>query len=764
MALVFDSEVNASTVVAKYLKEYAEYDTSSVLPNCVDGLKRVQRRALHILGNHPQNTKMKTLVGEVLKLHVHGDMSVEDAIIRLAQPFSQTLPLVHISGNVGSASGGDAAAGRYLDVSSSEFTVDVFINSQNPKTWATVASEADDNIKELAYFVPAIPTSLLSGNWALVPGWSTNVPMYNLFDVCELTKKFIDAKQKYPRDYYQRYHLFAKYLVPDYPTVAMIRNVKQLRTALLNGNYEVPTVEDGSLQIYPNRINIRMLPRDQACTNILKKLQSQVRTTGSFVNTYFSEEPNDLQTGIMYANIECSLKRNVNPFSILDEFKKIIRFTSSIKPVFNFSDEDGKLVTLTPIQLLKIWYDARFASVTAELNIRSNELYTQLRKMQALIIIKDHAKEVTEIFRNNKSKNEVKLILQKKYKLSELQSAYICTLEIQQFTQEGRDELTKQLEEVKRQITELNERYHNIDKIIVDTVDRIQKKYGRLVPRRTCIMDFIGAVHADGGYIQVSSLQEMRDVVHQWMSRNPEVVLYPGTGCEKVAGDGKIYGDERELVFPKQFKADHLIVSSRAMRYTITLANGCISRYDGIFIGDMTPGVSAICCDQFTAVNKQFKVVSIPCVDVPKRTSPQAMGVKSDYLFIAPDITSPTICVVYGLPNDTNTLYFELVQQNGPKGLTVGILTKPKVFGLFDPNVLSVITPPQEYKSHTGIRSIIVRPTDLFLNGETKSVLRLRTKRFENGLSLKPLYIRNCDLYGLETLKEEPQPKIPIYL
>ena len=107
MAIVFDPEVSASTIVTTNLKEHASYTTASVIPNYVDGLKKVQRRAINILGDHPQNMKLKTLVGDVLKLHVHGDVAVEDAIIRLAQPFNQALPLVHITGNVGSASGED---------------------------------------------------------------------------------------------------------------------------------------------------------------------------------------------------------------------------------------------------------------------------------------------------------------------------------------------------------------------------------------------------------------------------------------------------------------------------------------------------------------------------------------------------------------------------------------------------------------------------------------------------------------------------------
>lgn len=762
MALVFDSEVDASTVVGTYLKDFAHYATASVFPNCVDGLKKVQRRAIHILGNHPQNMKLSTLVGDVMKLHVHGDTAIEDAIIRLAQPFSQALPLVHIAGNVGSASGSDAAAGRYLDVASSEFSVDLFFNHTNPKTLVTVPSEADDNIQELSYFIPAIPTALLCGNWALVPGWSSNVPMYNLNEVCELTKKFVEMKQKYPKDYYTRFHAYAKYLVPDFPTVGMIRNVQQLRTALTNGNYAVPLVEDGCLQIYPNKINIRMLPQDQSCKNVLEKLGAMMKDTGSFGNTYFSEII-DLQTGNMYADIECVLKRNVNPFSILDEFKKIIRFTSSIKPVFNFSDENGKLISLDPIKLLKIWYDARFSSIVAELNIKSKELYNQLRRMEALVIIKDHAKEVTELFRTHKSKEEVKVILRKKYNLSELQADYICTLQIQQFTQDGRDELVKGLEEVKREMEEHQKRYHNVDKLIVETVDKIQKKYGTLVPRRTRIMNFIGAIHVDGGYIQVSTLQELRDVVHQWASRNPEVILYPPNGV-KLALDGKMYLDEREYVFPKQFKADRMLLSTYAMRYTISLVNGCIARYDGVYMGDGVNGSTAICADQFLAMDKKYKLQSIPCIQMPKRSTPTALGIKCDYLFIAPEVSSSQVCVVYGIPNDTNALYFERLTPNGPKGLSVSLLTKPKIFGLYDMDRLTVITPPPEYRSHTGLRCIIGKPAEFFVGNETKSVFRLRPKRFENGLTLKPLYMRNCDIYGLQTLKEEPAPKMPIYL
>jgi len=763
MAIVFDPEVSASTIVTTNLKEHASYTTASVIPNYVDGLKKVQRRAINILGDHPQNMKLKTLVGDVLKLHVHGDVAVEDAIIRLAQPFNQALPLVHITGNVGSASGEDAAAGRYLDIASSDFTVDVFFNHTNPKTLATVKSEADDNIDELSYFVPAIPMSLLCGNWALVPGWSSNIPMYNFNDICELTKKFVEMKQKYPNDYYNRYHAYAKYLVPDYPNVCMIRNVKDLRIALSKGVYDTPLIEDGSIQIYPNKINIRMLPHDQTCKKVLDKLGSMMRDNSSFGSTYFTEV-SDLQTGEMYANIECVLKRNVNPFMILDELKKIIRFTSAITPVFNFSDENGHLVTCTPIELLKVWYDARFASISADLNIRSKELYFRLRKLEALIIIKDHSKEVMDLFRTGESKQKCLEKIVKKYKLSDLQAMYIGSLQVQQFTQEGRDELVKELVEVKKEMDELHTRYQSIDKIIVDTVDKIQKKYKDLVPRRTRIMDFIGAVHVDGGYIQFSTLQEMRDIVHQWNSRNPEITLYPKNPV-KVALDRKDILTEKELVFPKQFRAERMVASPFPMRYTITLSNGCISRYDGIYIGDGPAGTSALCSDQFSAVDKDYHLLLVPVGDIPKRLSPTALGIKCNYLFVGSDLPSPTALVVYGLVDDTTMLHFEIIEANNPKQtLRVKFLRKASIFGIYPLNETVVINPPPEYKSHTGIRSIIGKPMDFFAEGEQKSTLRLRPKRFENGIALKPLYTRNCDIFAVETLKEEPPSKTPIYL
>ena len=142
-------ETTASAIAVENMEKYGKYTILEALPNYIDGLRLVHRRILVTVGNTTERVKGSAVIGDTMRdYHPHGDSGIWDAVVRLCQPFNQCQPLLHSEGNVGAYGGGSAAAPRYLDVTSAEFTRDVYINATNPKTWIYVPRETGNALLE----------------------------------------------------------------------------------------------------------------------------------------------------------------------------------------------------------------------------------------------------------------------------------------------------------------------------------------------------------------------------------------------------------------------------------------------------------------------------------------------------------------------------------------------------------------------------------------------------------------------------------------
>ena len=279
----FKQEVTASEIVEDNMNKYARHVLLQRLPNHVDGLKLIHRRILMALGSTEEKMKGSALIGKVMgTYHPHGDASIYGAIIRLAQPFNQVYPFVKVYGNVGDYSGEMAAAARYIDVTSSEFTRDLFFNKTNHKTLTYVPSETGVGI-EAAYFIPVIPTALITGTQTIGVGVKSTIPYLELSNVCTLVEKFVALRKENPLTYHDNLITLAKYLVPDTPSHSLLRNYKAIIEAYTANKFTTSIIMDGVIDLYPDSIHIRTIPYGRDLKAILEELGTMTKTANFYI-------------------------------------------------------------------------------------------------------------------------------------------------------------------------------------------------------------------------------------------------------------------------------------------------------------------------------------------------------------------------------------------------------------------------------------------------------------------------------------------------
>lgn len=731
----FQNEMSGSEVVVSNMTEFAKYTIREILPNEIDGLKLVHRRIICSLGTGDTRIKGAKLVGNVMgDYHPHGDASIYDAIIRLAQPFNQVAPYVESEGNVGKYGGGAAAASRYLEVYPSEFTKDLFFSNVNMKTLTYVPNEIGDGY-EPAYFVPVIPTALITGAYGISVGYKSMIPHLNLINVCDLVLKWIELKNTDKHHYRTRYKDYAKYLIPDFPSHGYILNEKELLKEYGIGNFRCSVITCGTMEIHPTRINIRSIPYGIDFRENTKGKLEVLLKSASFVSSDYSEII-EMTTGKILGNTEITMKRGVDPFEHLDQLKKTTSFCKSWTPIWNFCNEQGYLISHNPIELVEVWYNARVRSILADLKLTNVELVKQYRKVSALVIIYDHAKDVANLFLKAKNKEETIAPLCKKYNLSQFQAEYIATLQIQQFTQQGKDELLNQLTEIKNKIKELQTRFIKIDDIITSQIIKIRDKYKSKCPRRTLIPDFIGALQIVGcGFVQFSSIQELGQLISRWGNKDVNVILYPKSRFKLVLEKKGVFYTEEDTSFQKEFSGDVLHVIPANAKYTIIRRkDGTICRIDGLYpVKEKSTSVTYT-GDDFITVDTDNQVNVTHYSDIVKRNNISATGNKSNIKFVAGINMNSEYIVVSGNTKDPNILTFERIKPGGK--FTKLFFGSTVIVGVYQPNSEIAFTVPKELLARCSVRHIYLKNISNILEDENKVLVYLNKKTTSNKKTL----------------------------
>lgn len=740
----FELDATASDITVENMEQYGKYTILEALPNYIDGLRLVHRRILVTMGDTTERVKGAAIIGETMKsYHPHGDSGIWDAVVRLCQPFNQCQPLLFSDGNIGAYGGEPAAAPRYLDVSSAEFARDVYIHATNPKTLVYVPRETG-NGTEPAFLIPAIPMALLTGSQGIAIGFRSTLPHLNLNSVCDLVMKFIQLKHSNIVTANVAYKEYAKYLIPDYPVAALILNEQEMLEEQENGNFTVSLVSTGTMEVYPNRINVHTIPYGQDFAKCVTETLGNLTKHASFVTANFSEVL-DLTTGQISGDIELPLKRGVDPFNVLNQLKRTVKFVSSRAPIWNFCNHEGKLLNMDPISLVDAWYHARSASIVSDLKQTNVDLFNKHRELSAQVIIADHTNKVLKIFKEAENRAATIEPLCKTFHLSQYQAKFLSTLQLHQITHQGKEELLAKVEEIRKKINDLQQQFGRVDETICEQVLKIKEKYGKKSVRRTEFNRFNCALYVVGsGVIQAKDLSELSTLVGRWDARDTEIILYPTTKHKRIPYDKDVayagipsHFISRNYDLQKEFPCDNYRVIPYYAKHTIVLnkKDKTMFRIPGGEAYTREPHLELYSVnDEFTGLDRSGNVKTIRYTEISKRGNISATGVKSDLIYIGyPVDQGEGLVLITANTKDPNVVTLELVK-NGSKYNKL-FFGETKFIGLYKLDDAVAFTVSKDVLMRCVIKHIYLKSLRPLMTKNRVQIL-LNKKQTSTGLTL----------------------------
>lgn len=480
---------NPTREISKEMQEsYLDYAMSVIvnraLPDVRDGLKPVHRRilyAMHKLGlrSGAKFRKSATVVGEVLgKYHPHGDSSVYDAMVRMAQEFSMRYPLVRGQGNFGSIDGDNAAAMRYTEAKMEKIADELVADIE--KETVDFRDNYDGSIKEPTVFPSRIPNLLLNGTTGIAVGMATNIPPHNLTEIINGTLHLSQNPEATVDDLME----FIK--GPDFPTAGIIYDKSIIRQAYATGRGSIvmraktEIVEDKGKP----RIIVSEIPYMVNKSNLVAKIADLVRDKVIVGITDIRDESNRL--GI---RVVIELKKDSFPNKILNQLFKYTQLQESFGCNF-IALVDGiqpRLLDLKSIleEFLKHRHDVIRRRTEYELKIAKARAHILEGLKKAL----DHIDEIIALIRASETKEIAKENLMKEYALSELQADAILAMRLQTLAGLERQKIEDELKEKLDFINECEAILADPEKIraICETeLEEIRDKYGD--ERRTQIV------------------------------------------------------------------------------------------------------------------------------------------------------------------------------------------------------------------------------------------------------------------------------------
>jgi len=427
------------------------------------------------------------------------------------------------------------AAYRYTSEKLSDFAREVFFEGIEYRAIPKKQNEILSGYEPI-YLIPAIPTALLYANSSIGYGESSYSVPHNLADVCDLAAEFCKHIKHNPLEPFPYVKYIEKFL-PDYPSIGTLTNHRELIHAYKNGNFTYKIRLDGEVKLTSEMIQIKTLPHGtpfKGLDGIIEKLLSE---KGSWFDKNI-QWVKDLSGSSEYlvGNICVKLKRGVNVFEAWELLRKRISFSGTQSPIQNYND-DGYIVQASQPTLLRSWYEARFNVLVASKKVRLGRLTSDLRRIEARMVVCDHIDEVVRILRNNDESTSIHL-LQKQYTLTLFQAMYIVETPIKILTTSSKLDLQRRKEELEKILKELLDSFGRISEEMAAEALRIKKKYP--TPRRTKIPNYVGYVRIGGGCIQIDHVNEIPDIIEAFPKETLEIYIYDGPYQCRVSDTGKL--------------------------------------------------------------------------------------------------------------------------------------------------------------------------------------------------------------------------------
>tara|TARA_Y100000310_G_scaffold25063_2_gene24012 strand:- start:2227 stop:4680 length:2454 start_codon:yes stop_codon:yes gene_type:complete len=472
-------------VTGEMKKSYLDYAMSVIvsraIPSIEDGLKPVQRRILYAMnqmGLKPgtQTKKSARVVGDVMgKYHPHGDSSIYEAMVRMAQDFSLRYPLVFGQGNFGSIDGDSAAAMRYTESRMQKTAIELLEDID--KETVDFQDNYDGSVKEPKILPGKLPALVLNGATGIAVGMATNIPPHNLSEVCDAIIAYI----KKPEITIEQ--LLEIIQGPDFPTGG--------------------SVSGDMVDLYKTGRG-RLIMRGKTTTETIKKKEAVIITEipyminkstlidqiGSLVADKKIKDVADLRDESSKGKIRIviELKKDANPKFIINSLYKHTRLQDSFNVNF-LALVGGQPRILNLKNVMEEYVNHRKIIITNRSKFELKKAKERLEIVEGLLIALKNIDAIVDLIKKSKGAFEASEALMKKFKLTAKQTKAVLETRLQQLTSLENDKLKKELKELKERISDLEKILGDIKevlKIIVKEVNELKKNFGD--NRRTTIL------------------------------------------------------------------------------------------------------------------------------------------------------------------------------------------------------------------------------------------------------------------------------------
>jgi DNA gyrase subunit A len=433
---------------------YIDYSMSVIvsraLPDVRDGLKPVHRRVLFgmqdlgVLSNRSYK-KSARIVGEVLgKYHPHGDTSVYDAMVRMAQEWSLRYPLVEGQGNFGSMDGDSPAAMRYTEARLRKIAEEMLADID--KNTVDFQLNFDDTLQEPTVLPSKVPNLLINGASGIAVGMATNMPPHNLTETCKATIAYIDNRDITVEQ------LMVHIKGPDFPTGGIIYGFQGIREAFETGRGRIVLRAKTEIEITPSGrevIVVKEVPYQVNKAEMIKKIAELINEKKIEGISYINDESD--RTGVRIVII---CKKEAQASVVLNNLFKYTQLQTTFN-VNNIALVHGRPKLLSLTQSIKYFVEHRHEVVIRRTKYDLEESEKKAHILEGLLIALDNLDAVISLIRSSKNPDEAKEGLMNSFNLSEIQAKAILEMRLQRLTGLERDKIRTEYDELQKTIAYL---------------------------------------------------------------------------------------------------------------------------------------------------------------------------------------------------------------------------------------------------------------------------------------------------------------------
>lgn len=634
---------NINDIVSEVKTSFLDYSmsviTSRAIPDLRDGLKPVHRRILWSMfeeGNTPDkpHKKSATTVGYVMgHYHPHGDSSIYEAMVRLAQDFNQRYMLVDGHGNFGNIEGDGAAAYRYTEARLSKISLELLRDIR--KDTVDMDDNFDVTSKEPRVLPSRFPNVLVNGSMGIAVGMATNIPPHNLGEVIDGCVAYIDNPE------IDTLGLMKHIKGPDFPTGGIILGNSGIKKAYDTGRGSITIRSKAIIEEHGNHNNIVIteVPYGVNTLDLKNKVGELVRDK---IIDGISDYHTDLKDGV---KITITLKKDANPQVVLNNLYKHTNFQISYGIIFLVID-DGTPRTLPLKDIIAKYIDHQRTVIIRRTKFDLDKAEARVHILEGYKIALDHLDDVIKIIRESETDIIAKEELIKRFGFSDIQVDAILELKLRRLTGLERDKIEQELAETLKLIEELKSilaSREKIDNIIKTEMLEIKEKYAD--ERRTSIdMTAID-------YIEDESLIPQENIMISLTEKGYIKRLAVNTYRTQNRGGVGIKG----MTTNEEDNVNKLITSSTHDDILFFSNYGKVYRVRGYEIPLGSRQSKGLPIINLIPIEKEEKITSIISID------PKEVNDEKNLVFVTKQ----------GLVKRTNIKEFESIRNNGKIAITL---------------------------------------------------------------------------------------------